>query len=198
MTNLGDALKALKAVHARHEIPGDFLASPDVSIRWPSELPGSAELDVFYSEYEPRGVRIETGFTPLRLFDMAALNKAQTGYRWINSIDGPVLSDEWPSQHVVIMDDMGGGKPIIAVTNTYATPVFASYDVVEPFQIAESLADFIFALSRLIDIVYGEFDIFDVADDDGISTAFMARLNSEITPVLGEANKDRFVDYFYG
>lgn len=129
---------------------------------------------------------------------MAALNKAQTGYRWINSIDGPVLSDEWPSQHVVIMDDMGGGKPIIAVTNTYATPVFASYDVVEPFQIAESLADFIFALSRLIDIVYGEFDIFDVADDDGISTAFMARLNSEITPVLGEANKDRFVDYFYG
>lgn len=198
MIDIDDALKELIAVHAKHKIPGRFLASNDVLIRWPSELPRSAELDVFYSKYEPCEVKIETGLTPLKLLDMVELKKAQTGYRWINTTGGPVLSDEWPHQDLVIMDDVGGGKPVIAVTNTETTPVFASYDGVEPFQIAESLASFILALSKLIDIVYGEFDIFDISDDDGVSTTFMARLSTEITPILGESNRDRFVDYFYG
>ncbi|MNG20628.1 hypothetical protein D3C84_1049000 [compost metagenome] len=76
--------------------------------------------------------------------------------------------------------------------------MFASYDVVQPFQIADSLADFIRALSRLIDIVYGEFNIFDLSDDDGISDAFLKRLLEEVEPILGEDNTSRFVDYFYG
>ncbi len=96
------------------------------------------------------------------------------------------------------MDDRGGGKPIIAVTNVKNTPVLASFDCVEPFKIADSLADFISALTKLIDIVYDEFDIFDISNDDGISTTFMARVNSEITPILGDDNRRRFVDYFYG
>lgn len=198
MSDIEIALKELSAVHAKYNLSGQFFASNDVSVRWPAELPHSTELDVFYNGYEPDGVKIETGLTPLKLFDMVALRQAQIGYRWINTTDGALLSDEWPAQDLVIMDDMGGGKPVIAVTNVEKTPVFASYDVVEPFQIAESLADFILALSRLIDVVYGEFNIFDVSDDDGVSDAFMARLNSEIGPILGEDNRSRFVGYFYG
>lgn len=198
MSDTDGALKELSAVHAKYNLPGRFLASSDLSVRWPAELPRSADLDVFYNDYEPDGVKIETGLTPLKLFDMVALKKAQIGYRWINTTDGAVLSDEWPAQDLVIMDDIGGGKPVIAVTNVEKTPVLASYDAVKPFQIAESLADFILALSRLIDIVYGEFNIFDVSDDDGISDAFIARLNAEIGPILGEDNRSRFMDYFYG
>jgi hypothetical protein len=55
------------------------------------------------------------------------------------------------------MDDNGGGKPVIAVTDLDQTPVYSSYNVVAPFQIADSLADFILALSKMMDIVYGEF-----------------------------------------
>jgi hypothetical protein len=198
MSDIDGALKDLSAVHAKYNLSGRFLASSDVSFRWPAELPRSVDLDVFYNDYEPGGVKIETGLTPLKLFDMVALKKAQIGYRWITSADGVVLNDEWPAQDLVIMDDIGGGKPVIAVTNVKKTPVLASYDAVKPFQIADSLADFILALSRLIGIVYGEFNIFDVSDDDGISNAFIARLNAEIGPILGEDNGSRFIDYFYG
>ncbi|MNI73958.1 hypothetical protein D3C73_1300060 [compost metagenome] len=96
------------------------------------------------------------------------------------------------------MDDSGGGKPIIAVTDVEKTPVFASYDVVESFQVADSLADFILALSRLVDIVYGRFNIFDLSDDEGVSSIFLTMLNDEVAPILGEDNAARFIDYFYG
>ncbi|MEG1038259.1 MAG: hypothetical protein RSE22_07885 [Mucinivorans sp.] len=199
MSEVVGALKELDLVHKKYKIPGRFLASSDVLARWPSELPRSAELDVFYNEYEPSGIKIETGLTPLKLFGMMELNKGQLGYRWINTKEGTVLDEEWPDKNLVIMDDNGGGKPIIAVTDVEKTPVFASYDVVEPFQVAESLADFILAISRMIDIVYGEFNVFDLSDDDdGVSDAFIARLSSEIGPILGEDNAVRFIDYFYG
>lgn len=198
MDTISDVLKGLSVVHAKHKIPGRFLASDDASTRWPPALPCSVELEAFYNQSEPHGVQIETGLTPLKLFDVIALEKAQTGYRWISNTGGLVLNDEWPAQDVVIMDDRGGGKPIIAVTNIKNTPVLASYDCIEPFKVADSLADFILALTKLIDIVYDEFDIFDISNDDGISTMFMARVNSEITPILGDDNRRRFVDYFYG
>lgn len=198
MSDIRDALRELSLVHSKYQIAGDFLASHDVAVRWPAELPRSPELDIFYNEYEPTAVKIETGITPLKLFDIVSLKKGQLGYRWVNTAEGSVLDDEWPTQNLVIMDDNGGGKPIIAVTDEEKTPVFASYDVMQPFKVAESLADFILALARLIDIVYGEFNIFDVFDDDGVVDAFMVRLNDEVGLILGEDNKNRFVDYFYG
>ncbi|WP_085673417.1 MULTISPECIES: hypothetical protein [unclassified Pseudomonas] len=198
MSDIEKALKALRLVHDKYQITGRFVASKDVAVRWPTELPRSAEVDFLFNEYEPVGVKIETGLTPLKLFDIASLQKGQFGYRWINAASGAVLSDEWPVQDLVIMDDNGGGKPIIAVTDVDQTPVYASYDVVAPFQVADSLADFILALSKMIDVVYGEFNIFDLSDDDGVSDAFLTRLQDEIGPVLGGENTDRFVDYFYG
>ncbi len=40
------------------------------------------------------------------------------------------------------MDDFDGGKPIIAITDIKGTPIYANYDIGEPFKIADSLADF--------------------------------------------------------
>lgn len=198
MSDIGSALKELSLVHNKYQIDGHFLASHDVGAKWSSELPRSSELDVFYNEYDPVGVRLETGLTPLKIFDMSLLKRAQLGYGWINAGGEVELNSEWPQQHLVIMDDSGGGKPIIAITDVERTPVFASYDVVEPFQVANALADFILALAKLVDIVYGEFNIFDLSDDDGISSVFLMRLDGEISPILGEENAARFVDYFYG
>jgi hypothetical protein len=75
--------------------------------------------------------------------------------------------------------------------------VYASYDIVAPFQIADSLADFILALSKMMDVVCGEFNVFDLSDD-GVSDAFLTRLQDEIGPILGDENTGRFIDYFYG
>lgn len=198
MSDIEEALKALRMVHDNYQIAGRFVASKDVAARWPTELPKSAEVDFFFNEYEPVGVKFETGLTPLKLFDIASLKKGQLGYRWINAASREVMNDEWPAQDLVIMDDNGGGNPIIAVTDVDQTPVYASYDVVAPFQIADSLADFILALSKMISIVYGEFNVFDLSDDDGVSDAFLIRLQDEISPILGDENTCRFVDYFYG
>ncbi|WP_409264965.1 hypothetical protein, partial [Pseudomonas sp. KCJK9000] len=163
MSEIEEALKALQLVHDKYQIAGRFEASKDMKVCWPTELPRSAEVDFLFSEYEPVGVKIETGLTPLKLFDIATLKKGQLGYRWINVASDTELKDEWPTHGLVIMDDNGGGKPIIAVTDADQTPVYASYDVVAPYQIAGSLADFILALSKMIDIVYGEFNIFDLS-----------------------------------
>ncbi|WP_349975510.1 hypothetical protein [Pseudomonas sp. WHRI 8519] len=198
MRDIKDALKELSLVHDKYQIDGFYRALHAAESNWPAELPRSIETDLFYDEYEPCGVRLETGLTPLKMFDLASLKKAQLGYRWVNSAESVVLNDDWPHQDLVIMDDSGGGKPIIAVTDVEKTPVFASYDVVECFQVADSLADFILALARLVDIVYGRFNIFDISSDEGVSSIFLTLLSEEVTPILGEHNAARFVDYFYG
>jgi hypothetical protein len=110
MSNIDEALKALRLVHDKYQISGSFVASKDAEARWPTELPKSAEVDFLFSEYEPVGVKIETGLTPLKLLDIASLLKGQLGYRWINAANGAVLSDEWPAQDLVIMDDNGGAN----------------------------------------------------------------------------------------
>jgi len=198
MSDIEFALKSLRSVHGKYQIAGQFTASNDSITRWPTNLPRSAEVDLLFREHDPVGVKFDTGLTPLKLFDVASLKKGQLGYRWISTADGQIQSEEWPDQHLVIMDDNGGGKPIIAVTDVGNTPVYASDDVVAPFQIAASLADFILALSRMIDIVYGEFNIFDLSDDDGIADVFLSKLQNEIRPILGGENTSRFVECFYG
>ncbi|MBD1106703.1 hypothetical protein HXV84_09485 [Pseudomonas amygdali pv. morsprunorum] len=57
---------------------------------------------------------------------------------------------------------------------------------------------FFLALSKLIDIVYGEFDIFEISDDDGLNDAFVAKIASDLKPILGQENFERFIEYFYG
>lgn len=74
-----------------------------------------------------------------------------------------------------------------------------SYDVIEPFQIAISLSGFIFSLAELIDLVYGHYDIFDIADDnDEVKDNFIDELRERIVPLIGNENFNAFYNYFYG
>lgn len=198
MNGIGHAAAELARVHNKYNLPGGFQRRGEVSAKWPSALARSVELEHFYNEYEPIDVKIETGFTPLKLFSLYSIEKGQVGYKWVNVGAVATLNKEWHHAFVVVMNDSGGGKPVVAVTNVKNTPVYASYSAVAPFKISDSLADFIFALAKLVEIVYGEFDVFEVSDDDGLSSLFVARLNDEISPLLGEENFERFFDYFYG
>ncbi|MFD2885132.1 hypothetical protein ACFS4T_34235 [Pseudomonas lini] len=105
-----------------------------------------SKLIFFYDNYEPVGVEIETGLTSIRFFDLNTLEDDQVGYKWDGNSNKSQLNPRWPASFVVFMDDIGGGKPVIAVTDIEGTPVFASYDVAWPFKIADSLADFFFSL----------------------------------------------------
>lgn len=197
MATIEEGLRAFIAVHVKYLLPGAFAAERKVIEEWPKTLPMSLELAALYTQ-GPYGVEIETGFTPLRIFDFQELERGQIGYRWTKNKDGLSLSSSWPSGYVVFMDDVGGGKPIIAVSSVEVSPVYASYNAEVPFKISDSVGDFFLALSRLIDVVYGEYEIFEVASDDGVDPNFIMRISEEIIPILGEKNFDRFFDYFYG
>lgn len=45
---------------------------------------------------------------------------------------------------------------------------------------------------------YGELNISDMGDDEGLSDVFISRLTEELLPTLGQDNFESFVDYFYG
>lgn len=113
--------------------------------------------------------------------------KVQSGYEYL------------PDNYLVIGDDLGGGKPIIAVVDEGNTSIYASYDVVEPFKIADNLSGFLLSLTELIDLVYGYYDIFDIADDnDEVKKDFMDELKVRVVPFIGDENFNAFYDYFYG
>ncbi|OPK10123.1 hypothetical protein [Pseudomonas sp. VI4.1] len=198
MNKIDDAMAELTKAHIKYKLDGSFQRLNQVVSKWPSSLRRSAQLDDFFNCYEPIGVKIETGFTPLKFVSLDALEKAQIGYKWINGDGGKKINQDWNENYVVFMDDLGGGKPIVALTDIENTPIFASYGPVAPFQIADSLAEFLSALAKLIEVVYGEFNIFDISDDDGVNPSFVARLDVEIAPILGERNYQNFFDYFYG
>lgn len=195
MVSIDDGLKAFSLVHAKHGLPGS-ISSASNRISWPPNVPSSVELKGFYTRH-PNNIKIETGFTPRNIFNLDKLEKGQIGYLWSVTSSGHEINPSWPKEYVVFMDS-AGGNPVIAVVNQENTPIYAAYDAIEPFKISDSLGDFFLALSKLIDVVYGEFEIFDISDDDGLSDAFISRLSEELLPVLGQENFERFTDYFYG
>ncbi|MFX2662544.1 hypothetical protein, partial [Enterobacter kobei] len=148
------ALKQLIFICNKYSLSGIFSTVNDLDNAFPSNLPRSTEVEFLYENYNPEKLKIETGFTPFKIHSVSEISKAQNGYEYL------------PNNYLVIGDDLGGGKPIIAVVDEDNTPVYASYDVVEPFKIADSLSGFIFSLAELIDLVYGKYDIFDIADDN--------------------------------
>lgn len=198
MNDIDDAMLELIRVHNKYCLPGSFRRRSQVDARWPSNLSRSVQLDYFFNNYEPVDVKLESGFTPIKFVNLDSLEKAQIGYKWTNIDTNTKLNEGGDHASVVVLDDSGGGKPLVAKTNIENTPVFASYGVVAPFRISDSLADFLNALAKLIEIVYGEFNIFDVSDDDGLSSLFVARVEADISPLLGYKNFRGFFDYFYG
>ncbi|HCR1075091.1 TPA: hypothetical protein OMU12_002480 [Enterobacter cloacae] len=181
------ALKQLIVICNKYSLSGSFSNVNDLDNAFPPNLPRSTEVEFLYENYNPEKLKIETGFTPIKLHSVSELLKAQNGYEYL------------PNNYLVIGDDLGGGKPIIAVVDEGNTPVYASYDVIEPFKIAGSLCGFIFSLAELIDLVYGQYDIFDIADDnDEVKHGFINELRERIVPLIGNEGFNAFYDYFYG
>ena len=180
------ALKKFIIICNKYSLSGSFSTVSDLDNTFPSNLPRSTDVDFLYKNYNPEKLRIETGFTPIKIHSVSELTKAQNGYEYL------------PDIYLVIGDDLGGGKPIIAVIDEGNSSVYASYDVIEPFQIASSLSGLIFSLSELIDLVYGHYDIFDIADDnDEVKDNFIDELRERIVPLIGNENFNAFYNYFY-
>lgn len=187
MSEIEESLKKLVAICKKHSLPGSFNTVNDLDNVFPSNLPRSTDVDYLYKNYNPEKLKIETGFTPIKIHSVSELSKAQNGYEYL------------PNNYLVIGDDLGGGKPIIAVVDEGNTSIYASYGVIEPFKIAGSLSGFIFSLAELIDLVYGQYDIFDIADDnDEVKDDFIDELRKRIVPLIGNENFNAFYDYFYG
>ena len=181
------ALKQLIVICNKYSLSGSFSNVNDLDNAFPPNLPRSTEVEFLYENYNPEKLKIETGFTPIKLHSVSELLKAQNGYEYV------------PNNYLVIGDDLGGGKPIIAVVDEGNTSIYASYDVIEPFKIAGSLSGFIFSLAELIDLVYGQYDIFDIADDnDEVKDDFIDELRKRIVPLIGNEGFNAFYDYFYG
>lgn len=181
------ALKQFIVICNKYSLSGSFSTVSDLDNTFPSNLPRSTDIDFLYKNYNPEKLKIETGFTPIKIHSVSELTKAQSGYEYL------------PDNYLVIGDDLGGGKPIIAVIDEGNSSVYASYDVIEPFQIASSLSGFIFSLAELIDLVYGHYDIFDIADDnDEVKYNFIDELRKRIVPLIGNENFNAFYNYFYG
>ncbi|WP_257286978.1 hypothetical protein [Enterobacter cloacae] len=187
MNEIEKALKQLIVICNKYSLSGSFSNVNDLDNAFPPNLPRSTEVEFLYENYNPEKLKIETGFTPIKLHSVSEHLKAQDGYEYL------------PNNYLVIGDDLGGGKPIIAVVDEGNTPVYASYDVIEPFKIADSLCGFIFSLAELIDLVYGQYDIFDIADDnDEVKNGFINELRERIVPLIGNENFNAFYNYFYG
>lgn len=181
------ALKQLIVICNKYSLSGSFSTVNDLDNAFPSNLPRSTEVEFLYKNYNPEKLKIETGFTPIKIHSVSELSKSQSGYEY------------FPNNYLVFGDDLGGGKPIIAVIDEGNTSVYAGYDVIEPFKIAESLSEFIFSLAELINLVYGQYDIFDIADDnDEVKDDFIDELRKRIVPLIGNEGFNAFFDYFYG
>lgn len=181
------ALKQLIIICNKYSLSGSFSTVNDLDNAFPSNLPRSTDVDYLYKNYNPEKLKIETGFTPIKIHSVSELSKVLSGYEYL------------PNNYLVFGDDLGGGKPIIAVIDEGKTSVYASYDVIEPLKIAGRLSGFIFSLAELIDLVYGQYDIFDIADDnDEVKDDFIDELRKRIVPLIGNEGFNAFFDYFYG
>lgn len=187
MIEIEKSLRKFVSTCKKHAIFGSFGAIDDLDNLFPANLLHSTEMDYFYKKYNPEKLKIETGFTPIKIYSVTELAKAQSGYTY------------FPVNYIVIGDDYGGGKPIIAIVDGKLTTIYANYDVGVPLKIADSFSSFILSLTELIDLVYGDYNIFDIADDnDEVNKDFIAELKKRIVPLIGTENFIAFYDYFYG
>lgn len=182
MKNLNLELLKLKKIIKKYEIDGTFAYNKSsINISDTED-----EIGFFYHQYTPNNIMIETGTTPLEIINFEFLDAHQLKY-------------SFPKDHLIFMDDIGGGKPIVAMIGKQNTPIYASYEGTELLKIADSLSDFIKSFTILIDILYGKFDIFEIYnDDDELSQKFKKALEKKIIPIIGQDNFDNLFDYFYG
>ncbi|GAA3589281.1 hypothetical protein GCM10023078_16180 [Gibbsiella greigii] len=189
MSKINEALNKLISTLNTYSITGiDSKTLPDdLSDLIKNKIKSSDYLLEFYSKVKPNNIKIETGYSPIKIFSLDTITAAQSGYQ------------SFSNDSLVIADDFGGGKPIIAITSDFHTPIYANYDTGKPFKIADDFISFILCLAETIDIIYGSFNIFDIADnDDAIKVEFVDELKSRVESIIGISNFASWLDYLYG
>ena len=73
------ALKKFIIICNKYSLSGSFSTVSDLDNTFPSNLPRSTDVDFLYKNYNPEKLRIETGFTPIKIHSVSELTKAQNG-----------------------------------------------------------------------------------------------------------------------
>ena len=194
MNTIASGMENLIAQHRAYALSGQF--SPG-SVSWPWAGPANPDILAFYRHYNPVDVLIETGLTPLRFHNTATLAAAQTAYSPRGNEALPPA--HWPVNSLVIMDDIGGGRPIIAELRSEQTLIWAQHEAGTLLRIAASLPALLHALAAMVDLIYGKYQIFEVFDADGeVSGAFSEDFCSATSPFLGAEGSLHFFEYLYG
>ncbi|EMN5548132.1 hypothetical protein RVX52_003992, partial [Enterobacter cloacae] len=112
VNDIEKALKQLIVICNKYSLSGSFSTVNDLYNAFPPNLPRSTEVEFLYENYNPEKLKIETGFMPIKLHSVSELLKAQSGYEYL------------PDNYLVFGDDLGGGKPIIAVIDEGSSSVY--------------------------------------------------------------------------
>ena len=186
-----NAFERLLDILKKHD-DGQYLAKSPKEVD-SSYLHNNHCLIEFYRQFELQQLVIETGMSSLSFIDYLNLEQRNTNYSFSN------LKKQ---DYIVFLEQNGGGEPILFnFHNDNNNPsIFAAYDVLEPFKIADNFLQFIQALTVIVDIVYNQYNIYEIYtndDCDEIKPEFLPKIKMALSPILGE-NIDHLMQYFYG
>lgn len=146
----------------------------------------------FYQQFDLKNLTIQTGVSSITFIDYVNLEERNKLY---------FFSSLKANEYLVFAEQTGGGNPVLFnfQENTSTPAIYAAYDILEPFKIADNFHQFIEALTALIDIVYNDYDIYEIytTDDcDEIKPAFFPSINMRLSTILGQ-NMENFMRYFF-
>ncbi|CAI3925496.1 unnamed protein product [Commensalibacter communis] len=111
----------------------------------PSYLHNNDILIELYNQFELSNLIIEIGMSSLSLIDYLNFRERNDNYSFLS------LQEK---DHIIFIEKVGGGEPILLNFRENVSPaIYATYDVFEPFKIADNLSQFINALTVIADIV---------------------------------------------
>ncbi len=196
MNNIDESIHSLMSVCVRHAIEVEFRHT---DMDYPDELPSNKYLKEFYKTNNPVNFTLDMGGSLIELFSLEDLLKKQMGYRWLSPDEGKKIIPTWNLDHVVIADDIGGGKPIIAEIKKDRMPIYASCDGLEPFFITDSLDQFIDALSSITDVINSKYNVYDIYDEnEEIKNCFRIDFIETLKSILSMESSKNLFYYFYG
>ncbi|MCF8582512.1 hypothetical protein L2X67_22230 [Enterobacter ludwigii] len=83
MREIKEALKQLAAICNKYSLSGNFNTVNDLDNAFPTNLPRSTDVDCLCKYYNLEKLKIETGFTPIKIHSVSELSKAQNGYEYL-------------------------------------------------------------------------------------------------------------------
>lgn len=196
MNDIDENIIALTSTCEKHNITVEFTHT---EIAYPNDLPSNKDLEFFYKKNNPIRCTLDMGGSLLKLFRLEELLQKQKGYRWLANSEGKEVIPSWNVNHIVIADDIGGGKPIIAEIEKDTMSIYASYDGLEPFFIAKSLGSFISALGLILDMINTKYEVYEIYDEnEEILENFKIDFFKSLKSVLDNEGSENLFDYFYG